>query len=214
MKINKFKKKEIVSILFILISLITYTFFPVKDNFQQMVTMFVFFVVLPLLFNFIFLKNKISFYGISVGDWKKGLIYGCASIFIVGVLLFIATNYFDFLNKRAVPELIANDFWEFVFYELVVVAFFVAVYEFYFRGFIMPIFAEIFGRWAILIQAAIFFSLILFIGGASMFLFLPYLLFSLFGGLIVQKSRSLIYSGIAQLFLIIILDAVSIRVLG
>lgn len=214
MKIYTLKKGDVAAAIFILVSLVAYAFFPTVDTFQQMTTMLVFFVVLPLLFNKIFLKKSLDFFGVCVGDWKKGLFWGAISLIIIGFIFFILFYYFEYLDQRKVSVFAAQSFGNFIYYEFLIVSFFVAVYEFYLRGFVMAIFKDRFKYFSILIQAVLFLILVLSIGGASIYLFLPYLIFAPFGGFIAYKSKSILYSGISQFLLIIILDAVSIKMLG
>ena len=99
-------------------------------------------------------------------------------------------------------------------YEFLLTALFVLIYEFYFRGFILFIFKTKLEFWAILVQALIFLILVLVIGYSSLFLFLPYLIFTPFAGFIALKSRSILYSGISQFLIILILDTLIVGIIS
>ncbi len=209
----KYKETFIISF-FTLASLCVYAIFPVENSFQQIVTMLVFFVIFPLMFNGFFLKRKLSSYGLQFGDRKQGLLWGLYSIIAVTFILFVSLKYFSFLKNYGVPDFTINNFNNFLLYEFTLVILFVATYEFYFRGFILSIFKSNLKYWTILLQSLLFLVLVLLIGRESLYQFLPYLIFAPFAGLIAYKSKSIIYSGIIQFLIIFILDALIIKMLG
>ncbi len=209
------KYKEFLgTIFFITASLIIYALFPVINSFQQVFIMLVFFIAFPLSFNKLFLKKKLNFYGLEFGNWKQGLLWSFYSLIIVCFIFFIISYFFGFLKNYSIPIFITKSFLNFIVYEFLLTALFVLIYEFYFRGFILFIFETKFSFWAILVQALIFLSLVLVIGHNSLFLFLPYLIFAPFAGLIALKSRSIIYSGVAQFLIILILDTLMVRIIS
>ncbi len=209
------KYKEIVVILFFtLVSLFMYAIFPVENSFQQVVVMLFFFVVFPLLFNKLFLKRKVESYGLQIGDWKKGLLWTFYSLILIGLIFFVSLNYFSFLKNYSVPSYVVNNFGNFILYEFTLVVLFVAIYEFYFRGFILFVFESNIKHWTILAQAILFLILVLIIGGESIYQFFPYLVFAPFAGVVAYKSRSIIYSSIAQFIIIFVLDALIIKTLS
>ncbi len=207
-------KEFLGTIFFIITSLVVYALFPVTDSFQQVFIMLVFFVIFPLSFNKLFLKNKLSFYGLQIGDWKKGLIWSFYSLIIVFFVFFILIYFFGFLRNYSIPIFITKSFLNFIMYEFLLSALFVLIYEFYFRGFILFIFKTKLEFWAILVQALIFLILVLVIGYSSLFLFLPYLIFTPFAGFIALKSRSILYSGISQFLIILILDTLIVGIIS
>jgi membrane protease YdiL (CAAX protease family) len=100
---------------------------------------------------------------------------------------------------------LGKSFGYFVFYELVLVAFFTAVYEFFFRGFVLFHFAPDLKYWAIVVQYGLF-LLLLLVTGSSFWALAPYIIFAPFAGWIAYKSDSLAYSFFGQLIFIIIID--------
>ncbi len=209
------KRKDIfIATLFTLASLFVYAIFPTKNNFQQVIVLLVFFVLFPLIFNKLFLKRKLSFYGLSLGDWRKGLILSTASLVLMGFIFLILSVYFNFLGNYNIPVFILNNLKGFLFYEFIMVLFFVATYEFYFRGFILAIYKEEFKDLAILIQAGLFLILFLTIKGSTLNTFLPYLVFAPLAGLITIKSRSIIYSFVTQFLIILVIDMVVVKMIS
>ena len=210
------KNKELSLItLFIISSLWVYAYFPIENIFQQLSLVIVFFGLFPFLFNKFFLKKPLTFFGFKFGDWKQGVIWSFFSLIGVIFVLLVLIKFFNFFEKYTVPSFIVYDFWNFVFYEFCLVFLFVWIYEIYFRGFILATFEVRIGYWAILLQTIVFTFLVLNLGGASLYLFLPYLIFAPFAGLIYCKSRSILYSGVTQFLIIFILNVLIIgRVLG
>ncbi len=209
------KSREIlIATFFTIASLFVYAIFPTKNNFQQVSTLVVFFVLFPLIFNKLFLKKKLAFYGLSLGAWKKGLFWSVSSLILVGFIFLILGVYFNFLGNYNIPVFIIKNFKGFLFYEFIIVLFFVSIYEFYFRGFILAIYREEFKEWAILIQAGLFLVLFLTIKGSSLSTFLPYLIFTPLAGWITFKSKSLIYSLVTQFLIVLIIDIVVVKMIS
>lgn len=205
-------KEFIITVIFTAISLLVYSFFPAKDNFQQVTAMLIFLVVLPFLFSRYFLQfNTLDSF--KLGDSRNGLIYSAASFFICLLIFFAASYVFDFFDKYKVPVFITQNFKNFLLYEFFLVLPFVVVYEYFFRGFILRFLRSVIGKWSILAQAAVFAVLIVSSGG-SMIQYLPYLIFSFFAGFIYLKSGSLIYSALTQFILILVLNAIVIQRVG
>ena len=206
-------KELIIMMLFIVTSLVVYGFFPTNNTFQQIITTLIFFVILPLLFNKFILKREFKFFGFEIGDYKQGLLWSAYSLVAIGFIFFVISYYFAFLDHYTIPVFITKDFVNFLFYEFILVVPFVVIYEFYFRGFVMPVFKSNFGYWAILIQALILLVLVLSSGG-NIAPFVPYLIFAPFAGLIVYKSRSILYSGATQFIILFVLTLVVIKKIG
>lgn len=209
------KNKEIITTIFFIIScLFVYAIFPVENDFQQISAMLIFFVFFPLIYNQLFLKKKLDFYGFGIGDWKQGVIWSFFSLTVIVLIFLIISYYFNFLKNYAIPVSITKSFAEFIKYEFILVCLFVFIYEFYFRGFILFVFEVEMKQLAIFLQALLFLILVLCIGRTSLYLFLPYLLFAPFAGFIAYKSRSILYSGVSQFLIIFVLDALIVKIFG
>ncbi|KKP97337.1 MAG: hypothetical protein US25_C0084G0005 [Candidatus Moranbacteria bacterium GW2011_GWE1_36_7] len=204
-------KEIILTSFFVLVSLFVYAFFPVNGYFQQIFGMTIFFVILPLLFNKIFLKRKLIFFGIDKGNWKQGIIWGAISLLIICLIFFVFSEYFGFLQKYTIPVFITKSFVNFLFYEFVVTVFFVVLYEFYFRGFLQFVFEQKIGYLAIILQAFVFFVLVLSIGGGTIYAFVPYIVCAPFAGFVAYKSRSILYSGLVQFIVLFVLNLTIIK---
>lgn len=208
MKIKEF----IITIFFILTLLVIYGFFPAKNIFQQFIIMFVFFVVIPIIFNKFFLKRKAGDVGINIGNWKQGLIWGGISIIFAGIVFFIAIYFFDFLKKYPIQNIITQNYKNFLFYEFVYVLPVILMYDFFFRGFIMLTIRTKIYYWAIVIQAVLFFMLIITTKSLSPAI-IPYMITAPLAGIIIYKSKSIFYSTTFQFIIISILDASIVRLI-
>lgn len=192
--------------------LLVFKFFPTNDIFQKIAASVVFFIIIPFLYIRLILKKPLIFFGIQRGEYKEGLKWAGISLLIAGLFFLILARYTSFLNEYLIPENIVKNFNSFLFYELVIVLFLTFIYEFFFRGFVMFFCSTRVGYWSILVQLVAFFGLV-WITNGSIWNLLPFLIFSPFAGLIAYKSRSIVYSGVAQFILIILLDASLVRMI-
>ena len=210
MKIKEFS----IAIIFIILSLAVYSLFTVNGDFQQIVATLVFFVIMPLLFSRFIMKRGWDDFNLSVGDYKQGLIWSAYSLIVTGIIFFVISYFFGFLKSYTIPDFIVKSFWNFLFYEFIVVVPFVAVYEFYFRGFVMPILKSKLGYLAIALQAVIFLVLVLINNWGALVPLVPYFVFAPFAGLIAYKSKSILYSGASQFIILLVLTLIIIKKIG
>ena len=208
MKIKEF----IGSLVFIIILLITYGFFPVKNIFQQVVVIFVFFGILPVLFNKFILKRSLQDVNVRIGDWRQGLLWSGVLVVVSIIVILILDHFFGFLKHYTVPISIIHSFKAFILYEFTGVIFLVFMYEFFFRGFMISILKMRLGYWAIIIQALTFMLLAATIGDSTWKL-VPYVVFAPLAGVVVYKSGSILYSSTLQFLLFVILDASVVRMM-
>lgn len=200
-------KDFIITLFFIITLLVIYGFFPTKNPFQQLLTLVIFLIIIPLIFNKFFLKRKLSDLGVNLGDYKQGLILSVISFIVIGCILFLVIKYTNILKYYLIPIEFTQNFWSFIFYELFLTSIIVFAYELFFRGFIMfSLTTRVNYYVATLIQAIVF---LVFAWGTGGFLWLliPYLLFSPLAGFITYKSSSIVYSGFTQFIILVIFDA-------
>lgn len=188
-------------------------YFPKDDIFQEVVVGTFFFLIVPALYSKIILKKGLKDLGVETGDWKSGIMWIAISAVMLFLIYYILFHYTSFADKYSLPARAAAEFKYFVLYEILVVGFISALYEFFFRGFVMFIFKERFGQLAIVIQAVVFLLLLAFSGSRD-FSMVPLLVVSLFSGLTAYRSESLIYSFAVSLLSVVILDSVIIRLLN
>jgi hypothetical protein len=197
-----------------MISLFLYKAFHVSDDFQRIFVAISFVLVLPVLYIKWVLKKPLRDFGLKIGDWKKGLMYGLLSAVILLIIFSLLFWKFDFVEKYYLPVNVIVNFKYFVLRELIVVGFFIALYEFFFRGFVMFYFLEKLSNkyYANIIQASFFY---LFLVSMSTFDWArsPYIIVAPLAGLIAQKSGSIIYSAIFTWIVFLILDATFVKMI-
>lgn len=208
------KRKEfVITILFILINLIVFSFFPTDNKIQKLIAVIIFFICIPLLYQKIVLKKTFSSIGIQKGNWKKGLIFSGGSLVVVALILWLLAKYSDFLKYYFIPQAVVEKFQTFIIYEIFGVLLLVVVYEFFFRGFVMHnIETKIKYCPGFIFQALLFF-VFMWATNTSLWLIAPYLVFAPFAGYIAHKSNSIFYSGATQFLIIFIFDANIIRMI-
>lgn len=199
-------RQQLVTSIFILLCLVGYIFFPADGSFQYKVVAVIFLVLLPFLYSKYFLKSENLFKKIIIGDWKKNIGWLLIGLLIPFVIMLILFKYTDIQIHYLLSPTVKNDFGKFLLYEFTGVALTVAIYELFFRGFLMFYFAAFFKKWAILIQFMFFVAMALMLNLPYWF-YITYLVFTPFAGLIAYKSNSLVYSFIGQLLFIIMFDA-------
>ena len=202
-------KKDIVSVLMMVFCLLMIRLFPEENYFQKIIISLVFLLVIPVLYIKIVLKESLKNFGLRIGNWKQGIAWIMLSLVGSFFVIFLLYQYAGMAEKYYVPQNIIQDFGLFVFYESVLVSFFIALYEFFFRGFVMFSFSEKLGYWAVISQFALF-ILFLIIMKDFNWTFAPYITISFFSGVIAYKSRSLLYSFLFSLLFAVISDAVYI----
>lgn len=204
-------KEFFVIISLIIFSILLYVIFPVKGDIQDIISMIFFLVIIPILFNKIILKKSLKEIGIQVGDWKEGIKWCFYSTIVIGLVFFIVIYFFDFLKNYSLFSIQAESFFEFIFYELIIIIFAVLVYEFFFRGFVLMKLEKKMGYWAIAAQV-LFFIVFIEMSNFSLWELSPYVIFSPFAGIIAYKSKSILYSGAMQALILIFLDAGAIYI--
>lgn len=202
-------KKNILTFTLALFCLLLHSVFPGKDYFQKIVISLVFLLVIPILYIKIVSKESLKDFGLKLGNWRLGVMWLFISLAISLLALYLIYNYTSFAEKYYLPQKIIKSFGLFAFYEIVIVGFFVALYEFFFRGFTMFSFSEKLGFNAIALQF-ILFILFLIIAKDFNWVFAPYIAAAPIAGMIAYKSGSLIYSYLFSLLFAIISDAMYI----
>jgi hypothetical protein len=198
-------KEEFVTLLVIIACLTVYKLIPTKGTFQLLFSMSVFFVIVPLLYNKYILKRKISEIGLSLGNWKQGIVFSLISLVTISLIVLLASRYTLFIKSYPIPEEIKGNFSVFLFYQLIFIPFFIAINEIFFRGFVLFRYETAFKYWAILFQLLIYVSFLLIIKGNN-WLYITFALFTPFAGFIALKSRSILYSFAFQVIAFLIID--------
>lgn len=203
-------KKDIISILMMVFCLFMIKLFPEKDYFQKLIVSVTFLLAVPVLYIKIVLKEDLKNFGLRAGNWKQGIAWIFLSLAGSSLILILLYQYAGLGEKYYVPQNVIQNFRLFVFYEIVIAGFFLILYEFFFRGFIMFSFLKKWKAVSIILQFSAF-LLFLIITKDFNWGSVNYIIASFFSGIVAYKSRSLFYSYLFSLLFVIISDAVYIH---
>lgn len=129
-------------------------FFPTESGTQAMIAGFGFLVVLPLLYTRFFLREKLSFLGVSWGDVTRGSIWLGLFLAAFAGSLFAVARYTSLLSRFSVPVSVRESFLMLLVY-IALVGIYVFLFEFFFRGFVMAVWTKAFGPKSIIMQAVL-----------------------------------------------------------
>ncbi len=190
-----------VALLFLFLSLA----FPAQNSAQKITKSLFFLILLPMAYIKIILQKNLADFGWNLKNQNIAWRWGIAIIIFTLAIFYLMINFTQFKSGYILDNYIKNNFWWFLFHELIVINFIVFIYSYFFQGFLLTIFRERFRHWAIALQAGIFFVILLL---AKNFLWqtAPFILLSVTGGLLAYKTKSFFYSYFAGIFAIIILD--------
>ena len=216
--LNKSKTELLVTIAVILLSMLLFAIVSHKGIFQEVVISVTFLFLLPYFYIKNVLKESLINFGFRMPkkDNRKGdLFIFFASILIVSSIFYLLNDKFDFSDKYFITKtILKKHFLYFILYELVWVNFFVLLYEFFFRGFIMFYFSSFskkVGGYAIFIQF-LFFILFLDLANQLNASFLYYIIIAPFAGLIAYRTESLLYSYFFSIISIVIGDIIALKI--
>lgn len=204
-----FTKKFITTGLLVLFSVLFLGYFTQADKvnpiFQTFLVSIAFFLVVPILYCKMVLKEPLT----SIG-WQRGNIFWGVFLSIVlvalGLAAIIALTYLtSFREHFFLPLAVRSNFLAFVLYEALLVPFTILLYEFFFRGFIQRLWLGSVGIVAVLIQVGFFVGL-LYLAGDLSWQRVPALIFAPLSGLIVYYSGSLWYSWAASFLFFFLTD--------
>lgn len=202
-------KEIFVTSLLVLICLVLLFFFPSKNYFQSVTAIVFFLFLIPVLYLKTVLGKNLSDFGLNLGDKKEGIVWGIGMFLVFIIIFFLLHQFTSFKDNYILSSLIVSNFLVFLVYELIVVNFLIFLLEFFFCGFVFFSFFEFFPRTAILVQFILFSLGIILMFGFS-WQILPVLVISLYSGIIVYRSHSIVYAHLFALLSFIILDSLII----
>ena len=210
MDINYKKRRElfdvetVVTLTVVLACMLLFSFFPVKNSFQEVVLSLVFLFLVPYLYIRVILKKKLADFGFQIKKWRGGFLIMPACFLIMGIFFYVVFKYTEFNKTYFLGEYeMVNSFWYLFIYEFLIINLFVFLYEAFFRGFLMFYFKDRFDIFSVFIQFLLFLVFLDLLERLSMD-YIFYMMAALLSGLIAYKSKSLVYS---YLFSIIVLIA-------
>lgn len=213
-KINKSDVEVFITFGVILSAMFLFVVFPYRGLFQEIIVSLIFLLVVPWSFVKFVLKKNWRDFGLKMPNKKDQmgtLITMGISFLIVAIIMYLMIKYTSFKEHYFLSKNdLSKDFMRFLMYEFLAVNFFVFLYEFFFRGFVMFYFAKRIGAYAIVFQFLVF---LLFLDMANQFNFssLYYILIAPFSGLIAYRSNSLLYSYLFSIIMMIVGDLIFIK---
>lgn len=191
-------------------SLVFSEFFPKSENFspvlQSFIVSIVFFLVIPVLYSKMVLKESLKNIGWQKGNVEAGILAGIASVILGGAAVVgLAFAFPQFRDQYIFPAIVERSFVWFILYELVLVAFVALVYEVFFRGFVQLFWLRAFGARAIVIQTLLFLGLLFFDNSFS-WQMAPFIIFCPFAGFVAYRSQSIRYSLAASWLFLFLTD--------
>ncbi len=203
------QKRFLITGLLVTCSLLFLGFFRESDElspvFQSLIVSLVFFLVIPILYCKMVLKEPLSHLGWRKGEMTAGLLSGFVAVGGgIATLLFL-DHFFPLSEGYVFSGYVESEFLWFLLYEVFLVSFTALLYEVFFRGFIQILWLGHLGIWAVGIQAAIFVGLF-FLAGDLNWQNAPLLIFSPLAGLVAYFSGSIRYSFAASWLFLFLTD--------
>lgn len=173
---------------------------------QRLIVSIAFFLVIPLLYSKIVLREPLSQLGFQKGNMRAGIATGILALIAgSGVMVVLSFLFPDFRVEYQLPAVVMRSFYWFIIYELLLTTSVVLLYEVFFRGLIQLSWLRGFGVWAVVIQAGIFYGFSFF-GDNFFWQNVPLLVFCPLAGLIAWRSQSLWYSLVASWLFLFLAD--------
>lgn len=205
-------KEDLITLAVIVVCLGLFFLFPSQGPAQAITASLIFLFLAPFLYLKLILKKNLRSCGWQIGGWKTGIIFAIISLIFSLLIFYALYHYTPFSKNYALPLIATQKFGFFLLYEFLLVGFFLALYEFFFRGFAMFSFAGKFGIICAGLQWLLFLAF-LFLAGNLSWQNTPYMITGFFSGLITFRSRSLLYSFVFSLLFLLISDALIIKLL-
>ena len=115
------------------------------------VTAFALFFLVPVLIVKIGFRERLADYGLTVGDWRKGLKFAAFFFAVMIPVIWIASRTVAFQSRYPLGDHAGDSLAHLALYEGAFLVYFIG-WEFLFRGFLLVGLSRRFGAYAILIQ--------------------------------------------------------------
>lgn len=208
---NFFTKNRIgfSAIIIAMICFALFLFFPTSNLFQQISVAIAFFLITPILYIRIILKENLRSYGIQFKFDGYNLFLSAIFALVLISLLYVIIKYTGLLSGFSSPQSIAGDFKIFILYEVIAVGVFTFIFEFFFRGFIAIGIGSFAKHWAVLLQFIFLVGLVMATQAQDWTMIL-YAISAPFSGFMAYKSKSIAYSFAVSYVFILLADTLLI----
>lgn len=191
------EKRFIVTSGVLLLCIAIFLAFPADHIMQGITLSAVALILTPILFVKIVLKEPLSEWGLGKGEINPRILMtiGISFAAALGVFALIhVTTTFSVRSAGLIAEPILEQFSMFLLYHATVILFSVVLYEIFFRGFVLHLFATKIGWWSVLVQFLIM-MIVIFLGFSDQFLLdVPFLIVAPFAGIVSYITRSVWYA--------------------
>ncbi len=191
------RKRFVITGLLVSFSLWFVLFFKESETLSMAIQGFIvcgmFFLLIPILYSRIILRESLGSIGWQSGRSVTGTIISIVAISIGIVSMSMLIRFSPFGEEYALPGLAASDFRWFILYEAVIVPVVLLLYETFFRGLVQLMWLRDFPVIGVFAQTAIFYLFSFLVGGV-VWQNAPLLIFAPFSGIIAWKSQSVWYS--------------------
>ena len=153
-------KRFVITGLLILFSLGLFLVMPANDKvddiFQGIVMGIAIFLVIPVLYCKIVLKESLKNMGWQKGKMLSGVLASIICISLALGIVFFLSRLTEFPQEYFFPVAVQTNFLWFMLYELLLVSFTALLYELFFRGFIQLLWLKDFGLLSVVLQTVLF----------------------------------------------------------
>lgn len=181
----------------------------VNQEIQSLIVMTAVFLVIPLLYCKIILREPLSRLGFQRGNPWAGIGGGILALGAALGGLFVLWNFTPLLKGYQLPIIVEEQFLFFVLYEIFFNGVFLLLFEVFFRGMVLLLWLYDLKLWGVFVQAALFTG-IFYLSHSIDAQAIPLLIFAPFAGLIAYQSRSLWYSFGASWFFLLLVDTLTL----
>jgi len=209
-------KEFLVALAIILICILLSLSFPSKNSFQGLTKGFFFLFIVPILYIKLVLKKNVADFGLNIQNKMKGFVWGSLMLVLSLIIAYLFIKYTPFVSNYYIPPLLSGNFWAFSVNMLIFVNLVLFFQEYFFRGFTLSVFSQKINAWSILVQAGLYFFIILFAQSGfkqELWQSMPFIILSITGGIIAYKSKSMIYSYISGFLFLIMLNSYLIQII-
>lgn len=201
-----------VTLMVIFACMLLFAFFPIKMNyFQGIALSLVFLFLVPYFYIKLILKRSPREFGFRFDSWREGFLIMPICFLIMAGFFYVIFQYTDFKEEYFLREYsLVNSFWYLLAYEFMVINLYVILYEVFFRGFVMFYFKKRFNIYAVFVQLLIFVVFLYMLERLSLD-YIFYIITALLSGLIAYRSKSLAYSYLFSIIVLIASDLIYLK---
>lgn len=207
---KKFTRRELLIGFTALLAILVGFVFPQSAYGETFWLSFFLFAVFPALAVVYLLKEPLKNFGLTLGERRSGIIFSA-----IVIIIFIVANYFlvfhsKYAGQLSIPPFIISSFVTFLAFEIFIALPLHFFWEVFFRGFVQLGLEKKLGIYSLFLAAILQTSLSF---RESWIALLLILLSSLAAGLIVRRSRSILYSALSLWLISVSLDIMIIKII-